>query len=115
MHADASELLTRSPYYIQTRDTMTIDQKRSQIDALKVNLLAKIVAQTPFEADLYRLVTMDTSYRKLEELPFQVLLDRLANLILADQRGDVAQANAVRWSARSSITKPARESRKQST
>ena len=115
LHADASELLTRSPYYIQTRDTMTIDQKRSQIDALKVNLLSKIVAQTPFEADLYRLVTMDTSYRKLEELPFQVLLDRLANLILADQRGDVAQANAVRWSARSSITKPARESRKLST
>ena len=115
LHADASELLTRSPHYVQTRENMSVEQKRSHIDGLKTNLLAKIVAETPFEADLYRLVTMDREYRKLEEIPFQILLDRLQNLILADKRGEAAvQANVVKWGvrSRSSLVKPGKESRK---
>ena len=114
LHADASELLMRSPHYVQTRDSMSIDQKRSHVDGLKTNLLSKIVAETPFEADLYRLVTMDQQYRKLEEIPFQTLLDRLQNLILADQRGDAAQANAVSSRSRSRLVRPAGDSRRAS-
>ena len=115
LHADASELLTRSPHYVQTRETMSVEQKRSHIDGLKTNLLAKIVAETPFEADLYRLVTMDREYRKLEEIPFQILLDRLQNLILADRRGEAAvQANTVRWGARSRLVQPVKDSRRPS-
>ena len=114
LHADASELLMRSPHYVQTRDSMSIDQKRSHVDGLKTNLLSKIVAETPFEADLYRLVTMDQQYRKLEEIPFQTLLDRLQNLILADQRGDAAQANAVSSRSRSRLVRSTGESRRAS-
>ena len=111
LHADASELLMRSPHYVQTRDSMSVDQKRSHVDGLKTNLLSKIVAETPFEADLYRLVTMDQQYRRLEEIPFQILLDRLQNLILADRRGVANAVGLGSLGSRSRVVRSARGSR----
>ena len=106
LQADASDLLMKSPHYIQTRDSMSVESKRSHIEGMKANLLAKIVAQTPFEASLYKLACMDTEFKKLEQVPYQILLDRLQNLILADQKSDIALVNASRLTSRSLLRSP---------
>ena len=129
LQADSRELVTKSPHYIQYRSQISDESKRLMIEAQKTNLLSKILANTTYEAKLYKLLIASDSYKTIESVPYNVLLDHLQNLILADKKSEIALVHAskalqltksrgrptLRSPARSNLRSPARSNSRDHT
>lgn len=96
LQADSRELVTKSPHYVQCQAQISDENKRLMIEAQKANLLSKILANTAYEAKLYKLLIASDSYKTIETVPYNVLLDHMQNLIIADKKSEMALVHASR-------------------
>ena len=116
LQSDSRDLVTKSPYYKQVQNEISDESKRLMIEAEKTNLLHKIIANTIYEAKLYKLLIASDSYTTINTVPYNVLLDHLQNLIIADKKSEVALVHANRLShtprstLRSSMRSPTQRS-----
>ena len=104
LQSDSRDLVTKSPYYKQVQNEIPDESKRLMIEAEKTNLLHKIIANTVYEAKLYKLLIASDSYTTINTVPYNVLLDHLQNLIIADKKSEVALVHANRLSHTSRST-----------
>ena len=104
LQSDSRDLVTKSPYYKQVQNEIPDESKRLMIEAEKTNLLHKIIANTVYEAKLYKLLIASDSYTTINTVPYNVLLDHLQNLIIADKKSEVALVHANRLSRTSRST-----------
>ena len=110
LQSDSRELVTKSPHYVQCQTQISDENKRLMIEAQKANLLSKILANTAYEAKLYKLLIASDSYKTIETVPYNVLLDHMQNLIIAEQKSQKALVHASKTRERSMLRSPARRS-----
>ena len=111
IQTDSRELVTKSPQYKQIQAHITESEKRLLIEGTKINLLFKIIANTSYEAKLHQLLIASDKYSQLECVPYNVLLDNIQNLIIAERKSEIAYVNANKSprSSRSSLKTPTRK------